>query len=223
MVKASGSPRRLVVRALARPQAMLFALAGALLVLTVAGLPGWRTRTAADAPPAGSARMPQIPAGPPRAPTGSHAPPAELTIASIGVRTPLVDLSRQPDGALTVPTDYQVAGWYANGPMPGEAGGPPAVIAGHVDSDSGPGIFYRLPELAVGDVIQTRDIDSTVRRFTVYRLAEYPKSQFPADEVYASSSRAELRLITCTGTFDQREASYRDNLVAFAVLAGGPS
>ncbi|BCB78651.1 hypothetical protein Pflav_050610 [Phytohabitans flavus] len=47
-----------------------------------------------------------------------NAPPAELTIASIGVRTPLVDLNRNPDGTLTVPSDYQVAGWYANGPTP---------------------------------------------------------------------------------------------------------
>ncbi|MFJ8578555.1 class F sortase [Micromonospora sp. NPDC093277] len=156
-------------------------------------------------------------------PAGERAQPAAIDIPAIDVHTPLIDLGRNPDGTLAVPDDYQVAGWYASGAMPGETDGPPAVIVGHVDSTTGPAVFYRLRELTVGDEIQVRDIAGAVTHFTVYRLAEYAKDAFPAGEVYAPSDAAELRLITCTGQFDRRAGSYRDNLVAYARLAGGRS
>ncbi|GIF47468.1 LPXTG-site transpeptidase (sortase) family protein [Asanoa ferruginea] len=168
----------------------------------------------AVAPPAASAT----------ASTGGQAAaaqPTELRIPSIGVRSPLVDLGRLADGTLEVPTDYQVAGWYAGGPSPGDAGGPPAVIAGHVDSTSGPAVFYRLHELKKGSKIEVSGIDGAVRTFTVYRMADYPKTGFPTGEVYAPSDRAELRLITCSGDFDRAAGAYVDNLVAYATLDGG--
>ncbi|MFE9692690.1 class F sortase [Micromonospora sp. NPDC005806] len=176
--------------------------------------------------PRAAARPPQpLPAAPTvgSRPAGERAQPAAINIPTIGVRSPLVDLGRNPDGTLAVPDDYQVAGWYANGTMPGEAGGVPAVIVGHVDSTTGPAVFYRLRDLTVGDDIQVRDIAGAVTYFTVYRLAEYAKDDFPAREVYAPRDAAELRLITCTGRFDRRAGSYRDNLVAYARLAGGRS
>ncbi|MEU8264091.1 class F sortase [Micromonospora sp. NPDC048999] len=165
--------------------------------------------------------LPQLGAG--QVGSGSPAQPVELAIPSIGVRSTLVDLAREPDGALPAPADYQVAGWYANGPMPGQAGGPPAVIVGHVDSHTGPGVFYRLRDVTVGADVRIRDIAGKVWRFRVYRLSEYPKAQFPSGEVYARGDRPELRLITCTGTFDRRAGSYRDNLVVYATLLGGGS
>jgi hypothetical protein len=45
----------------------------------------------------------------------------------------------------------------------------------------------------------------------------YPKNQFPTDEVYAPTPNAQLRLITCGGTFDSTRRSYVDNVVVFAV------
>ncbi|WP_329100894.1 class F sortase [Micromonospora sp. NBC_01699] len=201
------------------PSVVLLGLAALCLTVSHPGTPGSApadTPVRAFVPPPAFAAAPGQPAlaGLP----AEYAPPAELTIASIGVRSPLVDLNRNPDGSLTVPADYRVAGWYANGPTPGEAGGPPAVIAGHVDSTDGPAVFYRLRDLKTGSEIAVRGIDNVVRHFTVYRLADYAKTAFPADEVYAPTGKAELRLITCTGDFDRRAGSYRSNLVAYAVL-----
>ncbi|MCG5446080.1 class F sortase [Micromonospora sp. NIE79] len=206
---------------------VLLMIVGGLIVLmtvtltTVERPSGQAHGSAADAP-VGAPGAPLSPQ-PGRGGSDSPAQPAELSIPSIGVRSPLVDLARQSDGALPAPTDYQRAGWYAGGPMPGERGGPPAVIVGHVDSDTGPAVFYRLRDLAVGSEVQVRDIAGSVLTFQVYRIEEYAKNTFPADAVYARSDRAELRLITCTGTFDRRAGSYRDNLVAYAALAGGGS
>ena len=51
-----------------------------------------------------------------------------LLAFSIGVDTSLEDLTLNLDGTLRAPTDYQKAGWYAQGTVPGDVG--PAVIAG---------------------------------------------------------------------------------------------
>jgi sortase (surface protein transpeptidase) len=161
-----------------------------------------------------------IPGPPPLAAAtiAKHIQPVTLTIPAIDVTTSLVDLGLNPDGTLRPPTDYQRAGWFAAGPAPGDAGGPPAVIAGHVDSRSGPAIFAHLHELTPGSDIQVTGIDGVARHFSVYRMVDYPKASFPAREVYASTDRAELRLITCTGDFDRRSGSYLNNLVVSATL-----
>jgi Sortase domain len=149
------------------------------------------------------------------------AQPVELSIPAIGVKTPLSDLGLTADGMVQAPPDYQVAGWYAAGPTPGTAPGPPAVIAGHIDSTTGPAVFYRLRDLHNGDDIAIRGLDAVTRHFTVYRLVEYAKDAFPAARVYAPTEKAEVRLITCSGQFDRSQGSYLGNLVAFAVERRG--
>ncbi|HEY0521646.1 MAG TPA: hypothetical protein VGC84_19300, partial [Ilumatobacteraceae bacterium] len=56
-------------------------------------------------------------------------PPTALDIASIGVRTPLIRLGRNPDGSVQVPESFHVAGWYSGSVTPGQTG--PTVIVGH--------------------------------------------------------------------------------------------
>ena len=57
-------------------------------------------------------------------------------------------------GALEVPRRFEQAGWYTPGPAPGQYG--PAVIAGHVDSATGPAVSYRLGALHKGAVVTVR-------------------------------------------------------------------
>ncbi len=164
---------------------------------------------------------PAIPRPPERASAGTHIQPTTLDIPQIGLSTELVDLGLNENGALEAPADFDVAGWFAAGPAPGDGSGPPAVIAGHVDSSSGPAIFYRLRELKAGSVITVGGIDNVARRFVVYRTAQYAKTAFPAAEVYARAERSELRLITCSGDFDSDASSYLSNLVVYAAQADG--
>jgi sortase (surface protein transpeptidase) len=155
----------------------------------------------------------------PTAAIAAQGPPVEVVIPAIGVRSTLVRLHLNPDGTLQVPTDVTRAGWYSDGPAPGDGG--TSVIVGHVDSVRGPAIFYRLPALRIGDVILTRAADGAVTRFAVYKLARYGKTAFPANQVYTATGRAELRLITCTGVFDRATGHYLSNLVVYAVEQGG--
>ncbi len=125
-------------------------------------------------------------------------------------------LAVDSSGVLTSPKEFEQAGWYADGTVPGDAG--PAVIAGHVDSRTGPAVFFRLHELTPGaEVDVARDGQWLV--FTVTAVERYPKARFPSEKVYGPTPGAELRLITCGGTFDPRQGAYRDNVVVYAVLA----
>lgn len=139
--------------------------------------------------------------------------PVTVRIPAIGVVAPLVPLGLNADGALEVPS-YDRAGWYVGGPRPGQPG--PAVVAAHVDSKTGPAVFYRLKELQPGHEVHIDYVGGASVGFVVREAGRYSKSGFPTAEVYGRTEGPELRLITCTGTFDRSARSYRDNLVVWA-------
>jgi LPXTG-site transpeptidase (sortase) family protein len=140
--------------------------------------------------------------------------PVALTIPAIGVQTSLVELGLTASGALQVPPTTSVAGWYTGSPRPGEVGS--AIIAGHIDSYLGPGVFFRLSELRPGDRVYVRRADGTLVVFKVTRVRMYPKDHFPTLTVYGPVPDPELRLITCGGTFDPQLGSYLSNTVVYA-------
>jgi sortase (surface protein transpeptidase) len=144
-------------------------------------------------------------------------PPRWLRIPSIDVNAPVIDLGLNSDRTLEVPKDFSDTGWWSGGAAPGEPG--PAVIVGHVDSYSGPAVFYKLGDLNPGDEIDVGDDHGDTVRFVVDRLEERPKDAFPTDEVYGDTSAPELRLITCSGQFDQSTGHYLDNTIVFASLS----
>jgi sortase (surface protein transpeptidase) len=145
------------------------------------------------------------------------AAPVRLRIPAIDVDTGLEELGRAPDQSIEVPRQPSSAGWWAGGPRPGQVG--PAVILGHVDSKTGPAVFFRLGELKAGVEILVERTDGTAARFLVTKLERYHKSEFPSELVYYPTVEPELRLVTCGGPFDPSTGHYRDNLVAFAAQA----
>ncbi len=147
------------------------------------------------------------------------ASPDRLQIPALGVSTTVVGLGLSADGSLQVPGNFSQAGWYRASPTPGALG--PAVVVGHVDSAaSGPAVFYRLADLRPGDGMTIQRADGSTAVFTVTGVREYPKDHFPTGLVYANTSDAALRLITCGGGFDAASGHYRDNIVVFATLTG---
>lgn len=142
--------------------------------------------------------------------------PVALRIPAIGVSVSLGTLGLNPDRTVQVPTNYQQPGWFRLGPSPGEVGS--AVILGHVDDFEGPAVFFRLGSLKVGDKVEVSLADGALAHFKVTGLATYPKTQFPATQVYASHGYSALQLVTCGGAFDTRTGHYLANVVAYSTL-----
>ena len=142
----------------------------------------------------------------------SHAPlavpaPTHLDIPAIGVHSSLERLGQNPDHTVEVPRHWLSAGWYQDGPAPGEPGA--AVILGHVDSPTGPAVFAGLSRLRRGDRVLVRRADATTVQFTVEHVELYSRSDFPATEVYWPTLRPELRLITCGGRYIRSRGGYQ--------------
>ncbi|NMM23480.1 MAG: class F sortase [Phycicoccus sp.] len=141
--------------------------------------------------------------------------PVRLRIPAIGVDSALMDLGLRADGTMEVPPGGFPAGWYTGAPTPGELG--PAIIAGHIDW-KGPGVFYHLANLRIGDQVTVTRADGSKPVFRVTRVSTFSKDQFPTALVYGNLDHAALRLITCGGSFNSATGHYEDNIVAFADL-----
>ncbi|MEJ2854579.1 MULTISPECIES: class F sortase [unclassified Saccharothrix] len=193
-------------------------LLGMALALTACSTP--EPTTGPTPPPPASApsgTTTPSPAAPPQA-GATRIDPTEVVIPKIGARSSLVPLGLNPDETIEVPPVEQPmqAGWYVHARAPGEPG--PAIILGHVDGNSQPGIFHRLAELAPGDGIDVARADGSTVRFTVVRVDQVPKERFPTDAVYGDTPDPVLRLITCGGVFDRSARSYQDNVIVYAKM-----
>lgn len=206
------------------PAALLMAGALGMLVLAMTGGPA-APPAAAVAGPAGTVdRLEPIVIRPLASylPRQADAPrPTGLVVPSAGVDTRLLPLGLLPDGAMEVPADAAVAGWYEPGPVPGEPG--PAVIAGHVDSKSGPGVFFALRRLQPGDPVTVELDDGERLVFSVTAVEQHPKDGLPVDRIWNDTEQPVLRLVTCGGTFDRATGHYTDNVVVFAELVRSTS
>ena len=202
-----------------RPAAIVFAAGLAVIAAGLAGLLLTRHPTPALRPAAAGVAALPAPTGPIAAPPQSAqlapvASPVSLTIPLIGVQTQLITLGLDAGGALQVPSSTSVAGWYTGSPRPGSVGS--AIIVGHIDSLTGPGVFYRLAELRPGNDVYVKRADGTTAEFRVTSVQTYLKDHFPTQTVYGPTPDAELRLITCGGAFDPATGHYLSNIVVYA-------
>lgn len=150
-----------------------------------------------------------------------HAVPTRLEAPAIGVDSPVISVGKTPAGGMEVPqgADFDKAAWYRYSPAPGQYGA--SVIVGHVDSyasQSG-SVFYNLSKLKVGNTVRVSRADGTTVTFIVRAIRDYGSEGLPNDIIYGPvSEAAELRLITCSGAFDQASGQYERNTVVFASM-----
>jgi sortase (surface protein transpeptidase) len=154
-------------------------------------------------------------------PALSRSRPVQLTIPAIQVATSVGTLGLRTDHQVMVPTSTTTVGWYVNGAAPGQIGS--AVILGHVDSYTGPGVFFELKTLVAGDRINVVLADGAVTTFAVTKVVEYSKTSFPDQLVYGSHGIRSLQLVTCGGTFDHATGHYESNVVVYSQLVSTSS
>ncbi|WP_236720050.1 class F sortase [Rathayibacter sp. VKM Ac-2630] len=140
--------------------------------------------------------------------------PARLSVPAMDLEEALIPLGIAADGTMEVPVDYDDVGWFSGGGRPGGTGR--TVIAAHVDSRSGPAVFFRLRELAVDDEIELTGVDGSLHRYRVTATESHPKAAFPTAAVFGGTLEDEVVLVTCAGAYDTGIGRYEDNLVVFA-------
>ncbi|MER5807965.1 class F sortase [Streptomyces sp. NPDC002033] len=174
---------------------------------------------AAPAGGAGGPVGPGLPAA--RAPL-SAAMPARIDVPAMGVQAPVIARGLDGDGAIE-PPPYELpgtVGWWGAGPAPGAPG--TALMVGHVDTKSKPAVFFGLSTLGPGEKIRVSRADGTVAEFTVEDVRVYERAGFDPHKAYGPrvKGRAELRLVTCGGSYDKAAHQYSANVVVSAYLTG---
>jgi hypothetical protein len=205
-------------------RALLWPLAavalGILLIHNSVGAPSDAKPPARPVIAAPAAPVPDAAAAPTSRPgagmTLPRAEPTRLIIRSIAVDAPFMPLSIGASGQLDSPppTDGNLVGWFQKGVTPGEPGA--AIVAGHVDTKSGPGVFLYLGSVGPGTLVDVAREDGSVVTFAVDSVESFSKTDFPDDRVYGDTPDPQLRLITCGGEYDKKAKDYKENVVVFA-------
>ncbi|WP_079477980.1 class F sortase [Halobacillus salinus] len=142
--------------------------------------------------------------------------PTRIRIPSIDVDAKIESVGVLDNGEMGVPEDPLKAGWFEPGTQPGNRGN--AVIAGHVDSKTGPAVFYHLDQMKKGDEFTVTGKDGKEKTYIVQKLESYPQYNSPIEKIFGSTNEKRLNLITCTGEFIRDKGGHQDRLVVYSTL-----
>ncbi|MBH5337740.1 class F sortase [Streptomyces pactum] len=194
------------------------ALVGALLVYNSVDAspdsPPDKPAASASAKGGGASPAPK----PSRGPALPRSAPVRLAVPTVGVDAPFTELTLNASGQLNAPPDddNNLVGWFREGASPGERGN--AIVAGHVDTRTGPAVFWALASIKPGEKVTVTRADGIVATFVVDEVETFDKDHFPDERVYGDTPNAQLRLITCGGSYDRQARDYTANVVVFAHL-----
>ncbi|WP_273851501.1 class F sortase [Guptibacillus spartinae] len=142
--------------------------------------------------------------------------PVQLEIPAIDVTAEIENVGVLDNGQMGVPEDINKVGWFEPGFKPGTKGN--AVLAGHVDSKTGPAIFFYLEKLSKGDEIILTGQDGETMTFVVTGKERYPYNDSPIEKIFGPTDSRTLNLITCVGTFNRSKGTHEERLVVSTEL-----
>ncbi|WP_213504660.1 class F sortase [Paenibacillus faecis] len=145
--------------------------------------------------------------------------PTQLIIPAIKVSAKVIPVGVLDNGQMDVPKDTESVGILYPGVVAGERGN--MVMDGHVDSYTGPAVFFNLKKLSPGDAIIVRNQHSDQSMtYRVESVEAFKTSEAPIERVFGPSSGYKLNLITCTGRYSRKKKEHEERLVIFAKLDG---
>lgn len=116
------------------------------------------------------------------------------------IKTQILPVGVNADGAMDTVNDAHIAGWYSESASPGEEGN--AIIAGHVVWKGKKGDFAILSKLKVDDEVVIEFREGYTRKFKVASNEEFPLDAIPEWVMKLDSGDSRVTLITCSGEFD---------------------
>jgi LPXTG-site transpeptidase (sortase) family protein len=140
--------------------------------------------------------------------------PVRLIIPSLSINANIQSVGISFKGNMSVPSNYTDVGWYKYGPKPGERGN--AVIDGHVSNGFGlRAVFSDLKILKIGDHIYVVDNFGATTTFVVESSAMYDYNKAPIADIFGSTDKNNLNLITCAGTWIESLKMNDERLVIY--------
>lgn len=143
--------------------------------------------------------------------------PTHLIIPAIHVSAKIVPVGLLKDGQMAVPKETNLVGMLQPGILAGQKGN--MIFDGHVDSYTGPAIFFNLKKLKHGDRIIVRN-KKTGRQltYTVESVEIYATSEAPEEKIFGETDDSRLNLITCTGKYSRKKKEHEKRLVVYTKL-----
>ncbi|TCK60158.1 class F sortase [Curtobacterium sp. PhB136] len=144
------------------------------------------------------------------------AAPVRITVDRVGIDQPVRPEGVDATGAMALPPDPAVAGWYRYGAGPASGTGS-TVIAAHVDAVGyGIGPFAHLVDVPAGTPITLTDAAGTTTHYAVTTVSLLRKTGVPWPSIFDRDGTRRLVLVTCGGDFDTTTHHYLSNLVVTA-------
>ena len=142
--------------------------------------------------------------------------PAFLSIPKLDIEAPIKEFGLDQKGNMELPENGKDVAWFEPGFQPGEKGN--AVLAGHVDDEKKPAVFFELKTLEPGDKVILQDEKGKTFTFEVREKVAYEKDDAPLRKIFGPGDKRMLNLITCTGYFDHDIHNYVERLVVYTEL-----
>jgi hypothetical protein len=143
--------------------------------------------------------------------------PHKIDIPAVRIHSIIEPVGYLENGQMGVPGNTDRVGYLSTGILPGAAGN--AIMDGHVDTYTGPAVFYPLKKLKRGDYVYVTGDDGCKLQFVVESVKFYLTSEAPIQTIFGPTEEHRLNLITCAGRYSRSKKEHEGRLVVFTKLA----
>ena len=139
--------------------------------------------------------------------------PTRITIPTLDVKANIEVVGKDKQGRMDVPKQTDQVAWYKYGAKAGQTGN--VVLAGHLDDQEGPAVFYDLAKMKKGQRIEVTGKAGQQVSYVVTNVMSYPVDEAPVGSIFGATVMNKLTLISCIGTFSESKG-YDQRLVVTA-------
>lgn len=139
--------------------------------------------------------------------------PRRILIPEIGAEGFVQQVGVDESGAIDVPDNIHMAGWYNQSSNVGDLG--LSIIAGHVRGYTTSGIFEQLTHLDPGQQFEVEMGDRSIKKFEIFKAKTVPVEDSLL-AMYERTEKSQLNLITCAGDFNSTSETYADRHIVYA-------
>ncbi|WP_290773774.1 MULTISPECIES: class F sortase [unclassified Exiguobacterium] len=139
--------------------------------------------------------------------------PTRIMIPTLDVKANIEVVGKDKQGRMDVPKKTDQVAWYKYGAKAGQTGN--VVLAGHLDDEKGPAVFYDLAKMKKGQRIEVTGKTGQQVSYVVTNVMSYPVDEAPVGSIFGATVMNKLTLISCIGTFTNSKG-YDQRLVVTA-------